>query len=250
MPKPDPGSENRREYMDRCVPMVMDDGSAKDQDQAVAMCSSMWEDATKASAVTVKRAYGLLHVKSIDEERRIVEGIASTPTPDRMGDIVDPMGARFKLPLPLLYQHSASLPVGEVFAATASKDGIRVKARVFKATQSKTLMERLDEAWESVKIGLLKGFSIGFAPIDPPMQIKDSFSYHYGTWEWLELSLVTIPANAEATIATVKSIDTELRAASGRHSRVVRLDDTTLRRVRRELRPGVAYLDRSLGDAK
>jgi hypothetical protein len=31
----------------------------------------------------------------------------------------------------------------------------------------------------------------------------------------MELSLVTIPANAEATITGIKSIDTQLRAASG-----------------------------------
>lgn len=249
MSKPEAG-ESQQQFMDRCIPHVLDDGSAADNDQAVAMCSSMWEDHGKAARVTVRRAYGLLEVKSINEDRRIIDGIATTPSPDRMGDIVEPMGAKFQLPIPLLYQHASELPVGEVFAATPTKDGIRVQARVFKAIESKNLKERLDEAWESVKIGLLKGFSIGFAPIDAPIQIKDTFSFRYKTWEWLELSLVTIPANAEATISTVKSIDTELRAASGRHSRVVRLDANTLRRVRRELRPGVAYLDRSLGDAK
>lgn len=220
--------------------MVLDDGAAADQDQAVAMCSSMWGEA-KGALPVVHRAYGLLEVKQLDERERIVSGIATTPTPDRMGDVVEPMGARFNLPIPLLYQHSAAQPVGEVFEARPSKDGIAVKARIFKASESRTLKERLDEAWESVKIGLLKGFSIGFAPIGMPEQLKD-FSYRYKAWEWLELSLVTIPANAEATISTVKSLDRQWRAASGHRPSVVRLDSETLRRVRRELQPGVVYL--------
>lgn len=239
MPKPNAG-ESRDAYMERCVPQVLDDGAAADQDQAVAMCSSMWGEAKGTQAV-VHRAYGLLQLKRIDEQQRILSGIATTPTPDRMGDIVEPLGARFSLPIPLLYQHASALPVGEVFEARATKDGIAVNARIFKAAESRTLKERLDEAWESVKIGLLKGFSIGFAPIGPPEQTKD-FSYRYKTWEWLELSLVTIPANAEATISTVKSLDRQWRAASGQRPGVVRLDSETLRRVRRELQPGVVYL--------
>lgn len=42
------------------------------------------------------RAYSLLEVKAIDEEKRILTGIATTPTPDRIGDIVVPEGAEFK----------------------------------------------------------------------------------------------------------------------------------------------------------
>lgn len=41
------------------------------------------------------RAYSILEVKDMKEDGEFVtiEGIASTPTPDRMGDVVDPMGA-------------------------------------------------------------------------------------------------------------------------------------------------------------
>jgi hypothetical protein len=53
----------------------------------------------------LKRAYSLLHVKSIDEDQRILIGVASTPSTDSYGDIVEPEGAEYKLPLPLLWQH-------------------------------------------------------------------------------------------------------------------------------------------------
>lgn len=189
----------------------------------------------------MKRAYSLLEIKSFDDEKREFEGVASTPTPDRMGDIVEPDGAIFKLPLPLLFHHRSDMPIGEVFAAKIGDDGIDVKGRVKKATESQNLIARLDEAWESLKIGLVKGLSIGFNPLEFT-QIKDTYSLHFIKWEWLELSAVTIPANAEATIQTVKSIDQDLRAALGQRSPVVRLGKSHIRRVCQK--PGVVYLDK------
>src|SRR5262252_8874666 len=48
MPTPDPQNETRQEFMDRCVPQVIADGTAADGAQASAICSSMWDDAKKA----------------------------------------------------------------------------------------------------------------------------------------------------------------------------------------------------------
>src|SRR3990172_10961846 len=42
MPTPNAG-ESREDFVSRCIPMVMHDGSAENQDMAVAMCNSMWE---------------------------------------------------------------------------------------------------------------------------------------------------------------------------------------------------------------
>lgn len=39
------------------------------------------------------------------DAKRIIRGTATTSSVDRAGDIVDPRGAEFKLPLPLLWQH-------------------------------------------------------------------------------------------------------------------------------------------------
>jgi len=48
MPEPTEG-ETREHWMERCVPMVLEDGSAKDNDQAVAMCSGMFEQHAEKS---------------------------------------------------------------------------------------------------------------------------------------------------------------------------------------------------------
>ena len=40
---------------------------------------------------------------------RMITGVATTPTPDRVGDIIEPLGVRFNNPLPLLWQHDRTL---------------------------------------------------------------------------------------------------------------------------------------------
>lgn len=187
----------------------------------------------------MNRAYSLFEVKAFDDDSREIEGIATTPTPDRMGDIVEPKGAVFKLPIPLLWQHDASKPIGSVVAAKVTNNWISVRARLAKLAEAGVLKDRLDEAWQSIKTGLVRGLSIGFSPLESA-PIKDTYSYRFTSWEWLELSAVTIPANSEASISVVKSIDTQLRAASGQRKGVVRLDDIT-RRVSRQ-HPGAIYL--------
>ena len=114
----------------------------------------------------MKRAYSLFTIKSINEEQRVIEGIATTPSTDRMGDIVEPEGAQFKLPLPLLWQHNSREPVGEVIAAKATPDGITFQAQFARILEPGALKDRIDAAWQSVKYKLVKGMSIGFSPIE------------------------------------------------------------------------------------
>ena len=180
----------------------------------------------------MRRAYSRIELKSISDERRTFSGIASTPNTDRMGDVVDSEGAKYTLPIPLLWQHLADKPIGHISDVHASKAGIVVRGEVFKAAESKTLIERLDEAWESIKLGLVKGLSIGFTPIEAK-PTKNKGGIHFLKWDWHELSAVTIPANTDASIQTIKSLDLAYLAASGRKEGVVWLGDS--RRVRRDV---------------
>ncbi len=159
------------------------------------------------------RAYSLLEIKSIDADRRILSGIASTPEPDRVGDVMFPLGAKFQLPIPLLWQHKQDQPIGEVFEATVTKDGIAIRASIAKIDEPGPLKDRLDMAWQSITAKLVRGLSIGFKPLKETF-IKARDGFDYTEWMWHELSAVTIPANASATIQTLKSLDIGL-AASG-----------------------------------
>lgn len=165
--------------------------------------------------MTLQRAYSLLQVKSAEQVdgKRVIKGIATTPSPDRMGDVVEPKGGQFKLPLPLLWQHDSTQPIGHVTDAKVTKNGIAVSIEVAQTDEAGTLKDRLDEAWQSIKIGLVKGLSIGFRGLEDGVElIKGTNGLLFKSWEWLELSVVTIPANAEATIQTVKALDSGVSA--------------------------------------
>lgn len=164
----------------------------------------------------MNRAYSVLQVRSVDDDARVIRGIATTPSPDRMGDVVEPLGVSFKNPMPLLWQHNHSQPVGTVKFDKPTKDGITFEASVAIIDEPGVLKYRVDEAWQSVKAGLVRAVSIGFRSLEHTV-MKDG-GWRFIKSEVLELSLVTIPANADATITAIKSIDTELRAASGRTS--------------------------------
>lgn len=167
----------------------------------------------------MQRAYAVLEIKGIDDDSGIIEGMATTPATDRMGDIVEPEGAEFKLPIPLLWQHDAKQPIGHVIAAKVTKAGISIKAKVIKG-----VLPEIDRAWSLIKGGLVRGLSIGFRATETA-DIKDSYGVRFTKWEWLELSAVTIPANSEASIQTIKSCDQEQLAASGKTAvGVVRLN--------------------------
>ena len=50
MPKPNP-NESKKDFIARCVPYVLKEGTAKDNKQAVAMCYSIWKQHRKNSAI-------------------------------------------------------------------------------------------------------------------------------------------------------------------------------------------------------
>lgn len=147
------------------------------------------------------KSWSTLTIKAIDDEKRIIKGIASTPSTDRSGDIVEPKGARFTLPIPLLSQHDHSSPIGMVKSARVTDQGIEIEAEIPKNSG----LGYVDKAWMQIKSGLVRGLSIGFrgTKAEP---IKGG-GLRFKEWQWLELSCVTIPCNADANIMAIKKFD-------------------------------------------
>lgn len=188
------------------------------------------------SRVGVQRAYSLLTVKAVDEEQRIIEGIASTPETDRMGDIVEPDGVQFKLPIPLLWQHDSEQPIGNVISASVTAKGISIRAQI-----AKGVLPQIDQAWALIKSGLVRGLSIGFMGLEEA-DIVGTWGTRFTKWEWLELSAVTIPANADCSIQTIKSFDVGL-TADKKPAGV-----SASRRVVKTLAKGAKTMKKSLAD--
>lgn len=161
----------------------------------------------------MNRAYSVLTVKALDDDKRTFSGIASTPSVDRVGDIIEPLGVKFTNPLPLLHQHKHDKPIGKVWFDTPTKDGITFRAEIPLIEEPGELQDRVNTAWGEIKHGLVTATSIGFRPIE--YSFMENGGVRYSETEVFELSAVTIPAQADAIISQVKSIDAALRAAEG-----------------------------------
>ena len=161
------------------------------------------------------RAYSALTVKAVDEAKRVIRGVATTPGVDRVGDIVDPLGVTFKNPLPLLWQHRHDQPIGTVKFDKPTADGITFEAELPEVAEEGTLRDRIEEAWQSIKLGLVRAVSIGFRPIE--YAFMDEGGIRFIKSEVYELSAVTIPANAEALITGTKALDAEAVAVIKQH---------------------------------
>lgn len=174
--------------------------------------------------MNIVRSYSTITIKQMDDDQRIIEGIASTPSVDRVGDIVEPKGMQASFPVPFLYQHDHASPIGQVISASQTSEGILIRAQLAKVDEAGQLKDRLDMAWQSIKAGLVRGLSIGFRALESA-RIEGTYGLRFLAWELMEISAVTIPANADASITNIKSLDRQHLAASGKKQvTVVRLD--------------------------
>ncbi|NML98770.1 major capsid protein [Paraburkholderia sp. RP-4-7] len=151
----------------------------------------------------MEKSFSPIVIKTVSEDQRIVEGIATTPTPDRSGDVIEPGGLTFAKEVPLLLNHNHSQPVGTVQFGEATAKGLPFRARIVKVDEDGTVKQRTDEAWHSVKAGLIKGVSIGFIPSEGK-PFPNGGTY-YAKAEIHELSLASVPCNPDAVITAFKS---------------------------------------------
>jgi len=142
--------------------------------------------------------------KTIDLKERSVEVTISTPTPDRYGDIVEPMGmdnADFRASPMIPWNHNYNaLPVGLGEWERAAKSGVTAKG-IF---HERELSPEADQVFRYIAVGGIRTFSIGFLPKRGAWEeIKDengdrTNGIRFLEWGLLEWSPTTIPANPEA----------------------------------------------------
>jgi uncharacterized protein len=171
----------------------------------------------------INKGYSLLTNKSVTQDADFVyiEGVASTISMDRVGDIVEPKGARFKTPMPLLMGHDHASPVGQVTFLQPNAKGIPFKAQLPIIKEPGRVKDRVDEAIQSMQYGLLSFVSIGFKAVADQVERLASGGIRFKVWDLLEISLVVIPANPEAVITAIKAFDTQHQAHEGDDGAVV-----------------------------
>jgi HK97 family phage major capsid protein len=161
------------------------------------------------------RGYSLFEIRSVNEEQRIIEGIATTPQVALDDLILESRGIEFQLPVPFLYLHDLKVPLGQVVAANVSDDGIRVKIQVAPPGTA----DFIDEKWRLIKTGTVRGLSIKWKTLK---QVGNRILKS----KWIELSATPVGVDQPATITSVRSADQAALAALGTRgtSSVVRIN--------------------------
>jgi hypothetical protein len=98
-------------------------------------------------------------------------------------------GAKFKLPMPLLFHHDMRSPIGHVTSAKVTDKGIEVEIHIPEIKEEGKLKDRVDEAYQSLKYDLVKGLSVGFMPNWDTAEMIKGGGIKFEDWEWYELHL-------------------------------------------------------------
>ena len=151
------------------------------------------------------RAYSFFEVKAIDSERRRFTGIATTPTMDLVGDTINPLGVQFKNPLVLLHQHKHDKPIGRVVFKKPTRNGVEFEAEIPVVEEDSSFKDRVDTAWAEIKHGVVRAVSVGFRALK--WSHRDDGGVDFDEVEVFELSTVSVPANAQAIITSIKGMD-------------------------------------------
>lgn len=154
-----------------------------------------------------------------DEEKRLAIGYASTPALDSQGEIVKREAVEAALPDYMRFANVREMhrpsAVGVAQEAGVDARGLHIAAKVVD-----------DDAWEKVKQGVYKGFSIGGR-----VTARDPNDHRVITGlELTEISLVDRPANPEAIIDVYKAAVAKegRRNSAADQSRIQRVHDTSV----------------------
>ncbi len=206
MPTPRPSEETEREWMQRCVPVVLEDGTAETQDQAVAVCSSMWADATKAARGTHMNSTRLrfrLDLKALDE--REFEGHAAVfGNVDLSGDVV--IEGAFQRSLarhrrdstmpPMFWMHNPGAVPGVWKEIHEDEKGLHVIGELVETQLG-------DEMRTLLQKKAVRGLSIGFRTVDVDFDKEGNrLLKEIDLWE---VSLVSLAMNPKAKVTAVKA---------------------------------------------
>jgi hypothetical protein len=123
--------------------------------------------------------------------RRMVHGIASTPTITSNNHSLSSVGCKIEFPIPLLCSHENHGSIGEVVLVRRSPRELYVVAALHDDNLA------ADYAWSLVEQGELKAFSVASVPGSSTVAGSVLGTKFYGSWQLAEVSLCRTGANPD-----------------------------------------------------
>lgn len=157
-----------------------------------------------------KKVFNILsEIKSSKAEDGVIRitGMASTSDTDRIGDIIEPRAWKeglknfSKNPI-LLFNHDYNKPVGKVTDWSITDKGLEITGEISKAAK---------KLYKLIEDGVLRTFSVGFI-IEDAVYNEKTGGLNITKAELLEVSVVSIPMNQDATFSVAKSFSSDLEA--------------------------------------
>lgn len=147
-------------------------------------------------------------IKAVDEERREIEGYASTKDIDRVNEIIKPTAFQGSMDnvnagrIKILHNHEGrSDIVGTITKGKIDKTGLFIRGKILKN------VPQAEIDWQSIIQGGLDSFSVGFVTIaDEIRKIGGRAIRVITDLDLFEISLANMPANTRAGFSVVKSL--------------------------------------------
>jgi len=164
-------------------------------------------------------------IRSIDEENRTVEFVASDNTVDSYGTVLPSDKwdlKRYEKNGIIGYQHQVYGDYGNVDPDDVLGHGqafVEDNKLIVKATfEPADINEKADKIFKKIQFGSIKGVSVGFQPTKPghwgdKEKGEDPDVYYFEGQELIEVSVVNIPANPNAVKRSIAEERQELEAS-------------------------------------
>lgn len=160
-----------------------------------------------AMSEILRRQLDRIEIRAKDEDKRMIEFVASTSTPDSYGTVlpVDKWSLdRYAKNGVVGYQHDlyhSDDPDNVIGRGEAFVDGEALIIRIY--FEPADINEKADKIYRKVLFGSLNSVSVGFTRTAPghwgvEADGEDPDLYYYNGQELLEVSVVNIPANSDA----------------------------------------------------
>ena len=155
-----------------------------------------------------KTSAPICEIKSLDDESGEFVGYGSTfgGEPDSYGDIIAPGAYKASLAVHkskgtmprMFWQHDQAQPIGKWMEASEDEKGLLLKGRLNMGVQ------RGREAHALLKAGDIDGLSIGYR-VQEYTRDEEADTWTLEKLDLFEVSVVSMPANDSATVASVKA---------------------------------------------